>query len=126
MESNSSLKGDILSAFEHYSSFISCKFVIDAITYCVSGLLKIFLSAGKEKGIKYSQDLSSIMLLFEHNRIQTLVFLRYKATNFRVIGGDCRLPAPTDFIRGILARKLDCFRLDFVSVSDERGSVIKA
>ena len=76
--------------------------------------------------MKYSQDLSSIMLLFEHNRIQTLVFLWYKATNFQSIGGDCRLAAPTDFIRGISVRKLDSFRLDFVSVSDEHGSEIKA
>ena len=78
--------------------------------------------------MKYSQDLSSIMLLFEHNRIQTLVFLRYKATDFQSIriGGDCRLAAPTDFISGISARKLDSFRLDFVSVSDEHGSEIKA
>ena len=76
--------------------------------------------------MKYRQDLSSIMLLFEHNRIQTLVLLWYKATNFQSMGGDCRLAAPTDFIRGISARKLDSFRLDFVSVSDEHGSEIKA
>ena len=76
--------------------------------------------------MKYRQDLSSIMLLFEHNRIQTLEFLWYKATNFQSMGGDCRLAAPTDFIRGISARKLDSFRLDFVSVSDEHGSEIKA
>ena len=31
--------------------------------------------------------------------------------------------APTDFIRGIWARKLDSFQLDFVSMSDERGSI---
>ena len=57
-------------------------------------------------------------------RIVTLVFLWCKATNFQVIRDDCRLGAPTNFIRGILAGKLDSFRLDFVSVSDERGSVI--
>ena len=39
---------------------------IDAIRYCDSGLWRYFLSAGVEKGIKYSQDQSSIMLLFEH------------------------------------------------------------
>ena len=55
-------------------------------------------------------------------RILILVFLRYKATNSRGIAGDCPLAAPTDFIRGISAGKLDLFRLDFVSVSDERGS----
>ena len=32
--------------------------------------------------------------------------------------------APTDFIRAISAEKLDSFRLDFVSVSDQRRSVI--
>ena len=39
---------------------------IDAIRYCDSGLWRYFLSAGVEKGIKYSQDQSSIMPLFEH------------------------------------------------------------
>ena len=34
-----------------------------------------------------------------------------------------RLPI-SRFIRGISAGKLDSFRLNFVSVSDERGSVI--
>ena len=57
-------------------------------------------------------------------RILILVFLWYKTTNFRSIRGDCRLAAPSDFIRGISARKLDSFRLDFVSESDERGSLI--
>ena len=33
-------------------------------------------------------------------------------------------PPPTDFIRGILAGKLDSFRLDFFSVTNKRGSVI--
>ena len=37
---------------------------------------------------------------------------------------DCRLAAPTDFIRGISAGKLDSFRLYFVCVSNERGSLI--
>ena len=37
----------------------------------------IFLSAGMEKGIKYSQDQSSILLLFEHN-------FRYNAEVLRV------------------------------------------
>ena len=50
--------------------------------------------------------------------------LWYKGTNFRGIAGDCRSAATTDFIRGISARKLDSFRLDFVSVSDEHGSII--
>ena len=57
-------------------------------------------------------------------RIPILVFLWFKATNFWDIVDDCRLAAPTDFIRGILAGKLDSFRLDFFSVSDNRGSVI--
>ena len=38
--------------------------------------------------------------------------------------GDCRVAAPTDFIRATSVGKLDFFRLDFVSVSDERRSVI--
>ena len=45
-------------------------------------------------------------------RILILVFLWYKATDFRGIAGDCRLTAPTDFIRGISAGKMDSFRLD--------------
>ena len=53
-----------------------------------------------------------------------LVFLCQKGRNIRAITGDCKLAAPIDFIRGISAGKLDPFRLDFLSVSDERGSVI--
>ena len=34
------------------------------------------MSAGMEKGIKYSQDQSSIMLLFEHNLRHNAVVLR--------------------------------------------------
>ena len=44
--------------------------------------------------------------------ILILVFLLYKATNFRDIAGDCRLAAATGFIRGISAGKMDSFRLD--------------
>jgi len=36
----------------------------------------IFLSAGMEKGIKYNQDQSSIMLLLEHNFRHNAVVLR--------------------------------------------------
>ena len=58
-------------------------------------------------------------------RTQTsLVFLWHKGRNFRAITGYWRLAAPIDFIRGISAGKLDTFRLHFVSISDERGSVI--
>ena len=53
-----------------------------------------------------------------------LVFLWFKATNFRGMVPDCRLAAPTDFIRGILAGKLDFIRLRFFSVSNKRGAVI--
>ena len=52
------------------------------------------------------------------------VFLWHKGRNFRTITGDCKLAAPINFIRGILAWKPDSFRLDFVSISDERGFVI--
>ena len=65
-----------------------------------------------------------VTLSLSSERKLILVFLWYKATNFRGVAGDCRLAAPTDLIRGILAGKLDSFRLDFVSVRDERGSVI--
>ena len=34
------------------------------------------MSAGMEKGIKYGQDQSSIMLLFEHNYMHNAVVLR--------------------------------------------------
>ena len=37
---------------------------------------------------------------------------------------ECKLATPTNFTRGISAKKLDYFRLYFVSVSDECGSVI--
>ena len=64
-----------------------------------------------------------IMFVRTHPNLGVLVV---QTTNFRgtCIGDDCRLAAPTDFIRGISARKLDSFRLDIVTVSDERGSVI--
>ena len=64
-----------------------------------------------------------IVFVRTHPNLGVLVV---KVTNFRgtCIGGDWRLAAPNDFIRGILAGKLDSFRLDFVTVSDERGSVI--
>ena len=52
-----------------------------------------------------------------------LVFLWHQSRNFRPVMSDRKLATPNNFIRGILAEKLDSFRLDFVSVSDERGSV---
>ena len=36
-----------------------------------------------------------------------------QATNFRGIGSDCRLAAPTDFIRGISTGKQEFFRLEW-------------
>ena len=64
-------------------------------------------------GKKYMQasDKERIFLLA---RILILVFLWFKATNFRDIKVDCQLAAPisTDFIRGISAGKLDSFRLE--------------
>ena len=65
-----------------------------------------------------------LLLSRSSERIPILVFLWYKARNFWGITGDCRLTAPIDFIKGISAGKLNSFQLDFVSVSDERGSVI--
>ena len=63
----SSIEIDILSAFGHYLLSIACQVVTDAIKCCVSDLWKYFLSPGMEKGNKYNQDQSSIMLLLEHN-----------------------------------------------------------
>ena len=51
---------------------------------------------------KYSRSSERILILV----------LWYIATNFRGVGGDCRLAAPTDFIRGISAGKLDSFLLE--------------
>lgn len=42
----------------------------------------IFLSAGMEKGIKYNQDQSSIMLLLEHNFRHNAVVLRVTLKSF--------------------------------------------
>ena len=50
--------------------------------------------------------------------------LWYKGTNFQGVAGNCRSASPSDFIRARSAGKLDSFRLDLVSISDERGSVI--
>ena len=60
-------------------SIICClliaKIVIDAIKCCFSDLWRHFSPAGLEKGIKYIQDQSSIMLLFKHNfRHNAVVF----------------------------------------------------
>ena len=68
-------QGLVARPLHHYLSFIFCKFVIDAIKYCVSGLWRYFLSAGMG-GIKYSQDQSSIMLLFGNNFRHNAVILR--------------------------------------------------
>ena len=65
-----------------------------------------------------------LLLSRSSERIPILVFLWYKARNFLGITGDCRLAAAIDFIKGISAEKPNSFQLDFVSVSDERGSVI--
>ena len=55
---------------------------------------------------------------------RNLVFLWHKGRKFRAITGNCQLAVPINFIRGISARKLDCFRLDLVSISDEHASII--
>ena len=64
------------------------------------------------KKYMHASDKERIFLLA---RILILVFLWFKATNFRDINVDCRLAAPisTDFIRGISAGKLDSFRLEW-------------
>ena len=69
-------QGLVAWPLHHYLSFIFCKFVIDAIKYCVSGIWRYFFSAGMGKGIKYSQDQSIIMLRFEHNFRHNDVILR--------------------------------------------------
>ena len=38
-----------------------------------------------------------------------LVFLWHKGRNFRDVMGDCQLAIPINFIRSILAKKLDSF-----------------
>ena len=91
-------------------------------------LAGLWLEPKKQKvnlSVYYWSSLSLVKLSRSSERILNLVFLWYKATNFRGIGGNCRLAAPTDFIRGISAGKLDSFRLEFVFVTDERGSVIR-
>ena len=41
------------------------------------------------------------------------MFLWYKATNFRGIGGDCRLATPTDFFQGHLGRETGLLSTQF-------------
>ena len=53
-----------------------------------------------------------------------MVFLYHKGRNFSATTDKCKLAAPINSIRCITAGKLDSFRLDFVSVSDECGWVI--
>ena len=45
-------------------------------------------------------------------------------SSYHGLHGRLQLAAPINFIRDISAGKLDYFPLDFVSVTDERGSVI--
>ena len=52
------------------------------------------------------------------------MFLGHKGRNYEDITRDRRLATPINFIKGISAGKLHSFRLHFVSVSDERESVI--
>ena len=62
------------------------------------------------------------MYLFSLSRSSELILLWYSCGT--KAGGDCKIAAPINFIRGISAGKMDSFRLDFVSVSDKRGPVI--
>ena len=81
-------------------------------------------------GLFWNTNMAAVLLFWESNIIvfvtthPNLVFLWHKGRNFQAIAGDCKLAASIYFIRGVSAGKLDFFRLDVVSVSDERGSVI--
>ena len=98
-------------------------------------LLSVSLLKGRKSAnhTRLENNLSRLKSIFLHIVLLFIAFVRthpnlvllwHKGRYFRAITGDCRLADPTDFIRGITARKMDFFRLDFVSVSDERGSVI--
>ena len=82
--------------------------------------LRLYLTP---KGAIFRKKCDSIFV-FALRTQTSLVFLWHKGRNFRATTGYWRLAAPTDFIRGISAGKLDTFQLHFVSISDERGSVI--
>ena len=73
------------------------------------------VSVGLPIGVKQPKISRSVAVKFNlshsSERILILVFLWNKATNFRGIVGDCLLAAPTDFIRGISAGKLDSSRI---------------
>jgi len=56
--------------------FIACKVAPATIKCCVLTYGGIFLSPGMEKGVKYNQDQSSIMLLLEYNFSHNVVALR--------------------------------------------------
>ena len=66
--------------------------------------------------LRSSKYLTLSNLSRSSERILISLFLWYKATYFRGVGGDCRVAAPIDFIRAISAWKLrDSFQFDFVS-----------
>ena len=73
------------------------------------------VSVGLPIGVKQPKISRSVAVKFNlshsSERSLILVFLWNKATNFRGIVRDCRLAAPTDFIRGISAGKLDSSRI---------------
>ena len=84
------------------------------------------VSVGLPIGVKQPKISRSVAVKFNlshsSERILILVFLWNKATNFRGIVGDCLLAAPTDFIRGISAGKLDSSRLD--ASSETQGQLV--
>ena len=75
----------------------------------------------KPEEIFFKQKQTRVAFVRKHSN---LVFLWHKGRNFRAVTGNCKLAASTNFIRGISAGKVNSFRLNFVSVSDKRGSVI--
>ena len=75
----------------------------------------------KNLGIRVKTFVFTIAFFRTHPH---LVFLLYKGRHIWITTCDCKLAAPTNFIRGISAGKMDSFRLDFVSVNDKRGPVI--
>ena len=67
---------------------------------------------------------SGVVLSRSWERTLILVFLLYKATHFWGVTGDCQFAAPTDFNSDTSAGKLESLWLNFVCLSDERGSLI--
>ena len=101
---------DILQGLESQPFRCASKVWINQYLYMVKSYYTGRSSLFKE--VVYNATLYHALIVLARYVVHLyhcLVFLWYKARDCWGIGSDCRLAAPTDFIRGISARKLTRF-----------------